>query len=89
MAKSIRQHTDFSYFRRQDLTFVHVKDIVQAVFLWNREANILSRLFLADGRGVSEPRFSDLIRKELGNPFVIRLRCPLTILKVVSLLAEY
>jgi len=33
--------------------------------------------------------FSDLIRKELGNPFVIRLRCPLIILKVVSLLAEY
>ena len=34
MAKSIRQHTDFSVgFRRQDLTFVYVKDIVQAVFL--------------------------------------------------------
>lgn len=34
MAKSIRRHTDFSVgFRRQDLTFVYVKDIVQAVFL--------------------------------------------------------
>lgn len=34
MAKSIKQHTDFAVgFRRQDLTFVYVKDIVQAVFL--------------------------------------------------------
>ena len=33
--------------------------------------------------------FSDLIRKELGNPFVIRVICPLIILKVVSLLAEF
>ena len=34
MAKSIRQHVDFSVgFRRQDLTFVYVKDIVQAIFL--------------------------------------------------------
>lgn len=34
MAKSIRQHTDFSVgFCRQDLTFVYVKDIVQAIFL--------------------------------------------------------
>ena len=34
MAKSIRQHVDFSVgFRRQDLTFIYVKDIVQAIFL--------------------------------------------------------
>ena len=58
VAKSIRQHTDFSVgFRRQDLTFVYVKDIVQAVFLWNREANIPSRLFPGRWQGVSEPRF--------------------------------
>ena len=34
MAKSIQKHVDFSVgFRRQDLTFVYVKDIVQAIFL--------------------------------------------------------
>ena len=34
MAKSILNHMDFSVgFKRQDLTFVYVKDIVQAVFL--------------------------------------------------------
>ena len=90
MAKSIRQHTDFSVgFRRQDLTFVYVKDIVQAVFLGIEKQVSCRTYFLADGKVYRSRAFSDLIRKELGNPFVIRLRCPLIILKVVSLLAEY
>lgn len=90
MAKSIKQHLDFSVgFRRQDLTFVYVKDIVQAVFL-GIEKNVSRRAyFLADGKVYQSRAFSDLIRKELGNPFVIRLRCPLFVLKVVSLLSEY
>ena len=33
--------------------------------------------------------FSDLIQKELGNPFVLHLKCPLIVLKVISLLAEF
>ena len=90
MVKSIRQHTDFSVgFRRQDLTFVYVKDIVQAVFLGIEKQISCRAYFLADGKVYRSRAFSDLIRKELGNPFVIRLRCPLIILKVVSLLAEY
>ena len=50
MAKSIRQHTDFSVgFRRQDLTFVYVKDIVQAVFLGIEKQVSCRTYFLADG----------------------------------------
>lgn len=90
MAKSIRQHTDFSVgFLRQDLTFVYVKDIVQAVFLGIEKQVSRRAYFLSDGKVYSSRAFSDLIRKELGNPFVIRLRCPLIVLKVVSLLAEF
>ena len=90
MAKSIRQHTDFSVgFRRQDLTCVYVKDIVQAVFLGMEKQVSRRAYFLADGKVYNSRAFSDLIRKELGNPFVIRLRCPLIVLKVVSLFAEF
>lgn len=90
MAKSIQQHTDFSVgFRRQDLTFVYVKDIVQAVFLGIEKRISRRAYFLADGEAYQSRAFSDLIRKELGNPFVIRLRCPLIVLKVISLLAEF
>lgn len=90
MAKSIKQHTDFAVgFRRQDLTFVYVKDIVQAVFLGMEKQVSRRAYFLADGKVYNSRTFSDLIRKELDNPFVIRFRCPLIVLKVVSLLAEF
>ena len=90
MAKSIRNHMDFSVgFKRQDLTFVYVKDIVQAFFLGIEKQISRRAYFLSDGKVYKSSAFSDLIRKELGNPYVIRLRCPLIVLKVVSLLAEF
>ena len=90
MAKSIQKHVDFSVgFRRQDLTFVYVKDIVQAIFLGMEKKVVQKAYFLTDGRIYKSRAFSDLIQKELGNPFVIRVICPLIILKVVSLLAEF
>ena len=62
MAKSIRQHTDFSVgFRRQDLTFVYVKDIVQAVFLGIEKQVSCRTYFLADGKVYRSRAFSDLI----------------------------
>ena len=90
MAKSIRNHMDFSVgFKRQDLTFVYVKDIVQAIFLGIEKQISRRAYFLSDGKVYKSSAFSDLIRKELGNPYVILLRCPLIVLKVVSLLAEF
>lgn len=90
MAKSILKHVDFSVgFKRQDLTFVYVKDIVQAIFLGIEKQVSRRAYFLSDGNVYSSRAFSNLIRKELGNPYVIRLRCPLIVLKVVSLLAEF
>lgn len=90
MAKSIQRHIDFSVgFRRQDLTFVYVKDIVQAVFR-GMEKNVSRReYFLTDGNVYQSRAFSDLIQKELGDPFVLHLKCPLIILKIISLLAEW
>ena len=79
MAKSIQKHVDFSVgFRRQDLTFVGMeKKVVQKAY------------FLTDGKIYKSRAFSDLIQKELGNPFVLHLKCPLIVLKVISLFAEF
>ena len=90
MAKSIRQHTDFSVgYKRQDLTFVYVKDIVQAIFLGIEKEVSRRAYFLSDGKVYKSRAFSDLIQKELGDPFVIHIKCPLIVLKIVSLLAEF
>lgn len=90
MAKSISRHTDFAVgFSRQDLTFVYVKDVVQAVFLGMEKGVTRRAYFLSDGEVYSSRAFSDLIRQELGHPFVLRLRCPLAVLKAVSLAAGW
>ena len=89
MAESIKRHLDMSVgYRRQDLTFVYVRDVVQAVFLGIERGVVGRSYFLSDGQVYTSRTFSDLIRRELGNPLIIRLRCPLFLLKVVSLLAE-
>lgn len=90
MAKTIQGHLDFSVgFKRQDLTFVYVKDIVQAIFLGIERGVARRSYFLSDGNVYKSRTFSDLIQKELGNPWVIHIKCPLIVLKVVSLLAEF
>ena len=90
MAKSIKQHVDFAAgFKRQDLTFIYVKDLVQAVYLAIEHKVKHRAYFVSDGNVYSSRAFSDLIQKELGNPWVIHFKCPLFILKVVSLLAEF
>lgn len=89
MAESIKRHVDLSVgYRRQDLTFVYVKDVVQAVFLGIERGVTGRAYFLSDGQVYASRTFSDLIRRELGNPLIVRIKCPLFLLKVVSLLAE-
>lgn len=90
LAKSIQRHVDFSVgFRRQELTFIYVKDIVRAIFLGIEQNVTRKTYFLTDGNVYKSRAFSDFIQKEMGNPFVIRVRCPFFVLKVVSLLAQF
>ena len=89
MARSIRHHLDVAVgFKRQDITFVYVKDVVQAVFLALDKQVVRRSYFLSDGGVYASRTFSDLIRKELGNPWWVRITFPLFVLKAVSLLGE-
>ena len=65
MAKSIKGHIDFSVgFQRQDITFIYVKDLVQAVFLAIDKAKTGRAYFLTDGEVYQSSTFSNLIRAE-------------------------
>lgn len=89
MAQSISRHVDFAAgFRRQDITFVYVADLVQAVYLALQKQVAQRSYFVSDGKVYSSRTFSDLIRKELGNPWMIRFVCPLALLKLISFIAE-
>lgn len=85
MAKSIQRHVDFSVgFKRQDITFVYVKDLVQAVYLAIAHRAVGRSYFVTDGGVYQSQTFSNLIQQELGNPFVLRIKCPLFLLKVIT-----
>ncbi len=89
MAKSIRQHVDFAVgYKRQDITFVYVKDVVQAVFLALEKGHDGRKYFLSDGYVYSSSDFSNYIREELGNPWWIRITAPIWVLKIVTSIAE-
>ena len=85
MAKSIRQHIDFAVgFQQQDLTFVYVLDVVQAIFLALERGKAGRKYFLSDGQVYSSRAFSDLIREELGNPWLLRIKAPIWLLRIIT-----
>jgi len=89
MARSIAAHTDFAVgFRRQDITFIYVRDLVQAVFLALDRGMSGRKYFLTDGSVYSSADFSNLIRRQLGNPWVLRVTAPVWLLKVVAAVSE-
>lgn len=92
MVKSIAQHTDFAAgYKPQDITFVYVDDVVQAVFkaIKAPKEHLGKAYFLSDGEVYSSVDFSDLILKELGHPWCLRLRVPLWVLRLVTFCGEY
>ena len=90
MAQSIKQHVDFAAgFKRQDITFIYVKDLVQAVYLGMKPEALRRAYFVSDGQVYESRTFSDLIQKELGNPWLLRIKCPIILLKCISVLAEF
>ncbi len=90
MAQSIKQHVDFAVgFKRQDITFVYVQDVVQAVFLALDHGMNGRKYFLSDGEVYQSAAFSDLIQKELGNPWMLRIKAPIWVLRIVTFFGEY
>jgi len=90
MAKSIKGHTDFAVgYKPQDITFIYVLDLVQAIYLALENGKIGSKYALSDGKVYQSRTFSDLIIKELGNPWVLRIKAPIWLLRIITLCGEY
>jgi nucleoside-diphosphate-sugar epimerase len=85
MVKNVKMHSDFAVgYQRQDITFVYVQDVVQAVFLACEKGQTGRAYFLSDGEVYQSSTFSELIRKELGNPWWIRVTAPVWLLRVIT-----
>jgi nucleoside-diphosphate-sugar epimerase len=90
MVKSIKGHTDFAVgYKSQELTFVYVLDLVQAIFLALKKGKSGKKYFVSDGNVYSSRTFSDLICKELNIKWVLRIKAPIWLLRIVTLFGEY
>ena len=85
MAQSIKQHIDIAAgLTPQEITFVYVLDVVQAVFKSMEAPKAEGKAyFLSDGQVYNSRRYSDLVQQHLDNPWVLHLKLPLCLLRVV------
>ena len=84
MAKSIVQHSDFAVgYQPQEITFIYVKDLVQAAFLALYRGKSGRAYFLTDGGIYNSRTFSDLLQKELEVKAVLHIKAPLWVLHLV------
>ena len=89
MAESIKKHIDFAVgFKRQDITFVYVLDVVQAVFLALDRGMSGRKYFLSDGDVYNSTEFSDLLKKEMGVKWMLRITAPVWVLRIVAAIGE-
>lgn len=89
MAQSIKQHSDFAVgYRPQEITFVYVQDLVDAIFCAIRSGVTQRAYFISDGQIYHSQDFSDLIQKELGIRWLIRIKAPVFLLKIICSVSE-
>ena len=89
MAQSINSHVDFSVgYKPQIITFIYVADLVKAIYAAIDKGVSGRCYFVSESRGYDSRSFSDYIQKELGKKFVLRIKAPLWLLKVISVCAE-
>ncbi len=89
MAKSIAGHVDFAVgYQPQEITFIYVKDLVEAIFQALVRAPLHSSYFISDGGVYDSRAFSDLIQSELRVKHVWHIKAPLWILRSICLMSE-
>ena len=88
--QSIGNHMDFAVgFQRQDITFVYVTDVVQAVFLALEKGKTGRSYFLSDGEVYQSSTYSDLVHEELGRPWWIRITAPIWLLRIITRVGDW
>lgn len=89
MIKTVRSGLDVGAgFKPQHLTFIYVKDLVDAAFL-ALKSDIKNRsYFVADGDTYTDKEYTQLVKKSIDKKYVISLKVPLWLLKGISVIAE-
>lgn len=89
MVKTVKSGLDVGAgFKPQHLTFIYVKDLVNAAFL-GLESNITNRAyFVSDGDVYTDKEYTSLVKQIIEKKHVLSLKVPLWLLKTISIAAE-
>lgn len=89
MLKTVKSGLDVGAgFKSQHLTFIYVKDLVDAVYLALESSARNKGYFVADGDVYTDKEYTALVKKILGKKYVLSLKVPLSVLKVISVISE-
>jgi nucleoside-diphosphate-sugar epimerase len=89
LLKTIKNGLDVAAgFKMQKLTFIYVKDLAKVAFLALQSPLSGKTYSVADGDVYSDRKYTRIIKEIVGKKRVIRVRIPLFILKIVSVIAE-
>lgn len=89
MLKTVKSGLDVGAgFKPQHLTFIYVKDLVDAAFLALESPLKNKNYFVADGDVHTDKEYTALVKKVLCKEHVLSIKVPLCVLKLISLVAE-
>ena len=84
MADSIKKHVDFAVgYKKQIITFIYVRDLVEACFLATTRGERGKAYLLSDGCDYDSRAFSDLLQQEMGTKCVLHIKAPIWFLHLV------
>ncbi|MDH6309854.1 nucleoside-diphosphate-sugar epimerase [Dysgonomonas sp. PFB1-18] len=89
MVKTVKSGLDVGAgFKPQHLTFIYVRDLVDAVYL-GLESDVRDKAyFVADGDVYTDKEYTRLVKEVIGKKHVLSLKVPLWLLKGISVIAE-
>lgn len=89
MIKTVKSGLDVGAgFKPQHLTFIYVKDLVDAAFLGLKSNIIIGAYFVSDGDVYTDKEYTQLVKEAINKKYVLSLKVPLWLLKAISIAAE-
>lgn len=89
MLKTVKSGLDVGAgFKPQHLTFIYVKDLVDAAFLALESTLSNKAYFVADGDVYTDKEYTQMVKKVLNKKHVLNIKVPLWFLKAISVLSE-
>lgn len=88
MVKTVKSGLDVGAgFKPQHLTFIYVKDLVDAVYLALESSLSRKAYFVSDGDVYTDKQYTQLVKEVIGKKHVLSLKVPLWLLKGISVAA--